>query len=779
MDAIDEYFKNPNPFAASFLIKRQKKIDMALKIYQAAKNNSSLDFFVVMALLNVLEKSNEHHMIIDTILNDLLIKIDNIQAKDIEKIKSENWGSILKTLCIRGREKDVINLIDIIEKHDIRINIQFYTFALKTCVNKGWIKLGKQIHILVEQNGKMDLILKNCLINMYGKWGFLEEAIKIFNSIKVSERSIITWTTMILAYGEHRKGKEALILFEEMQREGMKPDSQTVACILKACCESGLIENAAEIFFSMEKKLGIKPNEYHYNCLLTACAENETVYLGKKIHNHIIQNNYPQNIVLKTNLINMYGKCGCLEEALTIFNNIKVSERNIITWTSIILAHGENGKGRDALRLYEEMQRVGIQPDDKIIACILKACCESDLIENAAEIFFSMEKKLGIKPNEYHYNCMLAACTDNGLVSLGKKIHNHIIESNYPQSITLKTNIINMYGKCGYLEEAIKIFNEINLCDRNLIAWNTMISAYGQHGRGKEVLELFEQLQQGGLLPDETTVTCVLNACSHSGLVQEALDIFYNLKNKFKITPNIFHYTCIIDVLGRAGRLEEAENFIIHYMKKQQIEPNVVTWMTLLGACRIYMDVERAKRVAQHIIDLDPKNASVYVLLSNIYAQSGDMNKAEELRELMDKKGIKKIPGISTVEVNGKIYEFVSDDNSHANIREIHAELQLLTEEMIKAGYNPDTSWVTRDIEHEEEKKELLCRHSEKLAMVWAMMNTAAGTTIRITKNLRVCGDCHTATKLISKIRKREIIVRDMSRYHHFKDGKCSCGDYW
>jgi len=254
-------------------------------------------------------------------------------------------------------------------------------------------------------------------------------------------------------------------------------------------------------------------------------------------------------------------------------------------------------------------------------------------------------------------------------------------------------------------------------------------------------------------------------------MYKKHLIYFIIWKKKFKIKPDIFHCTCIVDVLGRAGRLEEAENFITGYMKKEQIEPNVVTWTTLLGACRIHKDVERAERVAQHIIKLDPKDASVYVLLSNIYIQSGNMNKAEELRILMEKKAIKKIPGISTVEVNGKVYEFISDDNLHLNIKEIHEELQLLTEEMIEAGYDPDTSWVTRDVENEEEKKELLCRHSEKLAMTWAMMNTAAGTTIRITKNLRVCGDCHTATKIISKIRKREIIVRDMSRYHHFKEG--------
>jgi len=401
------------------------------------------------------------------------------------------------------------------------------------------------------------------------------------------------------------------------------------------------------------------------------------------------------------------------------------------------------------------------------------------LIDDAAALLFSMEDKLGIKPNEYHYNCSLSVCAENGRLSLGKKIHQHIIENNYPQSIILKNNLINMYGKCGSPEEAIEIFSNIKISERDIVTWNTMILTYGEHGKGKEALGLFTQMQKEGILPNETTVTCVLNACSHSGLIQEALDIFHRLKTELKIKLRVMHCNCIVDLLGRAGLLEDAENFITNDMKKEQIEPNVVTWKALLGACRTYKDVDRAERVAQYIMDLDPKDTSVYVLLSNIYAQCGNMIKREEVRALMDKRGIKKMPGISTVDLNGKIYEFVSEDNSHPNIKEIHSELQLLTEEMIRAGYNPDTSWITRDIESEEEKKELLCHHSEKLAMTWAMMNTAPGTTIRITKNLRVCGDCHTATKFISKIRKREIIVRDASRYHYFKDGKCSCGDYW
>jgi pentatricopeptide repeat protein len=747
-EAIHEYFKKPNSFAASFLIARQKKIDMALKIYQTAKNSSSLDFLVIRTLINVLEKRKEHHLIIDTVFDDSMIEIQKMQVKDIAKIKATDWTSILKSLFNKRRKNDVIKVMDLLQKS-------------------------------IENNGKIDIALKNYLINIYGKYGYLEEAIKIFNNIKISERNIITWTSMITAYGEHRNGEEALQLFWKMQEEGIKPDDKIVTCILKACCESGLIDNAVDILFSMEKKLGLKPDRYHYSCLLTACADNRLLPLGEKIHKHIIESKQNEDVILKTNIINMYGKCGNLEEALRLFNDIKSSESNIITWTTMILAYGEHGKGREALALYEEMQKKGYKPDDQTIACVLKACCESGLIDNASEIFFSMEKKLNIKPDEYHYNCMLTACADNGLLSLGKMIHKHMIDKNHLQSIILKNNLINMYGKCGSLEEAIKIFDDIDVNDRNVITWSTMILTYGQHGRGKEAISLFEKMQQKGLSPDETTVTRVLNACSHSGLVREALDIFCDLESKFNVKVDVFHCACIVDLLGRAGRLEEAERFIVHYMKEQQIEADIPTWMGLLGACRTYKDVERAERVAQHILDLDPKDASVYVLLSNIYAQSGNMNKAEDLRVLMDKKGIKKIPGISTVEVNGKIYEFVSDDNSHANIKEIHSELQLLTEEMIIAGYNPDTSWVIRDVESEEEKKELLCRHSEKLAMAWAMINTPPGTAIRITKNLRVCGDCHNATKFISKIRKREIIVRDASRYHHFKDGKCSCGDYW
>jgi hypothetical protein len=209
-------------------------------------------------------------------------------------------------------------------------------------------------------------------------------------------------------------------------------------------------------------------------------------------------------------------------------------------------------------------------------------------------------------------------------------------------------------------------------------------------------------MKKEGSAPNDQTVG-VSNACSNSGVVQEALHLFYRLKAEYNIQSDVAHCTHIFDVLGRVGRLKEAEEFITCYKKKQKIEHNVITWMTFLGAYRSHMDVRRAERITQIIMDLKPEDASVYVVLSNIYAQMGDMNKREELGRLIDQRVIKKIPNFSTVEMNDEVYQFASDDTSHPNIKKINEEVQILTDDIIKAGYNPETSWVTRDIETEKD----------------------------------------------------------------------------
>jgi pentatricopeptide repeat protein len=334
-----------------------------------------------------------------------------------------------------------------------------------------------------------------------------------------------------------------------------------------------------------------------------------------------------------------------------------------------------------------------------------------------------------------------------------------------------------MYAKGGELERAKDIFSTMlgtRKSKMTVIDWTAMISAYAQFGHGKMALELFEIMVSAGVKPNHQSIACVLNGCSHAGLVAEAVHLFNSMKTRFDIDPDEMHYNSLVDTLSRAGILYEAEN-IIESMKTQ----NATAWRAFLGGCRKYMDIPRAEKAARVIAALDPSDASPYVILSTIYKITGDKEKRAKIQDLMRKVGAKKVPGVSRVEVNGTIHSFVSEDDSHEDIKEIYHELSVLNREMMEAGYIPDTSLVTRELETEEEKLTAISLHSEKIALAFALKQTPPYTIIRLVNNLRICGDCHNATMFISKIKQRKIIVRDANRFHVFENGTCSCGMYW
>jgi pentatricopeptide repeat protein len=236
----------------------------------------------------------------------------------------------------------------------------------------------------------------------------------------------------------------------------------------------------------------------------------------------------------------------------------------------------------------------------------------------------------------------------------------------------------------------------------------------------------------------------------------------------------VIHYGCMVDLLGRAGNLEEAKLFI----DNMPVEAGAATWGALLGACRSHGNVELGELAAKEVLKLEPEGAAPYVLLSNIYAAAGQWDQVSSIRCMMQERGIRKEPGISWIEINNKIHRFVVGDTSHPEAKQIYAVLDNLTKKLRAEGYIPDTRLVLRNID-EEDKELALCSHSEKLAIAYGMMHTPLEKPIRVYKNLRVCSDCHTATKFISKVTGQEIVARDANRFHHFKDGVCSCGDYW
>ncbi|CAN1305311.1 Pentatricopeptide repeat-containing protein At3g26782, mitochondrial [Linum perenne] len=286
-----------------------------------------------------------------------------------------------------------------------------------------------------------------------------------------------------------------------------------------------------------------------------------------------------------------------------------------------------------------------------------------------------------------------------------------------------------------------------------------MISGYTQNGFVEQALYLFDEMlkEDSEIQPNWVTVMSVLPACAHSAALERGRRIHDYAarigKMVFSVEPRVEHYACIVDLLGRAGRFMEAKEII----SQMPMEAGASIWGALLAASKKHKNLETAEVAARKLFVLEPENSANYVLLSNMYAEAGKWDE---------------------IEVNGKAHLFLGEDRSHPQSKEIYLLLETLAERIKAAGYLPDTSFVLHDVS-EEEKEHNLTTHSEKLALAFGLLNTSPGVVLRITKNLRICGDCHTAFKFVSKIYERVIVVRDLNRFHHFENGSCSCGDYW
>ncbi|KAI4370169.1 hypothetical protein MLD38_018545 [Melastoma candidum] len=367
---------------------------------------------------------------------------------------------------------------------------------------------------------------------------------------------------------------------------------------------------------------------------------------------------------------------------------------------------------------------------------------------------------------------VVQACAKLGSLHRAKEVDGYIREMNVARNVIVDTAMIDMFAKCGSIELAKEIFDSMRV--KNVISWSAMIAAYGYHGRGTEALGLFPMMLASGVTPNEITYVSLLYACSHSGLVDDGLRIFSSMKNDYSLKPDVSHYTCMVDLLGRAGKLDEALKLI----EESDIDKDQGLWGALLGACRIHKNTDLAERAVRSLLEMKSDNPGHYVLLSNIYANAGRWDEVARVRGLMTQRKLKKLPGWTWVEVNGEVHRFGTSDGSHPRSKEIYSFLNSLLERLEAAGYVPDTDFALHDVD-EEVKKGTLSMHSEKLALAYSLLATPEGTPIRMTKNLRICGDCHSFVKFASAVTERAVVMRDASRFHHFQGGTCSCNNYW
>lgn len=563
---------------------------------------------------------------------------------------------------------------------------------------------GEQIHAFSIKSGYInDLFVCTGLVEMYFKNGQFNAPHQLFGEI--SKRDVVLFTAMICGFSQNGFGGEALYFFSEMLEEGMRPNSITMSTALSACS---------------------RLREYT---------------LGRILHGASLRSGLLEkaDMILETALLDMYAKCGNLCHAKRIFD--RMSERNLISWNSIINAYILNGSFELALALFKDMILEGWRhPRSSTIAAVLNICRVTTDLRKGKEIHGYVLKCIG---NSSELECSI-----------------------------MYNAIIDMYVKTGDMESAISLFR--GTAKRNVVSWTIMIAGYGAHGLSRKALETFNDMKKSGIRPDGVSFVSILSACSHGGLVDEGQQLYHSMQQDYNIVPEMMHFVCMVDLYGRAGLLDKAHDFI----KTMPVEPSKIVWGSLLSSCRNHKNLELGESAAKKALELDQYDVGNYLLLSRLYADTRRWEDFAKVRSLMKEVGLRATTACSWVELRGKVYRFTVGDRLKTCSEKIYEFLETLGLIMENAGFVRDSSNVGHKI-NEEEKVSDLCGHTEKLALGFVLMHFQGERLIRIGKNLRVCRDCHEAFKFISLIYYREIILKDPNRYHRFVQGRCSCYDFW
>ncbi|CAN8277571.1 unnamed protein product [Cochlearia groenlandica] len=667
---------------------------------------------------------------------------------------------------------------------------------LRRCIDERSISGVKTIQSHMLKIGFTIQLSGDKLVDASLKCNDIDHARQVFD--EMSQRHIVTWNSLISCLIKHRRSKEAIEIYRSMmivRSNNVSPDEYTLSCVFKAFSDLDLVREAqrshgfavilglevSNVFVSsalvdmyvkfgktreaklvldrVEKKdvvlitaliVGysqkgedrealklfhsmlmeeVEPNEFTYASVLISCGNLNDVTNGKAIHGLMIKTGFDYAIGSQTSLVTMYLKCGLCEDSLRVFEFIQYP--NQVTWTSLISGLVQNGREEMALTEFCNMMRRGGS----------------------------------VKPNSFTMSSALRGCSSLAMFEEGRQIHGLLVKYGLDRDKYSGSGLIDLYGKCGCSGMARSVFDTLNEVD--VISLNTMIYSYAQNGLGQEALEIFDRMINLGLKPNDVTVLSVLLACNNSRLVEKGCEFFKSFK-KDKILLTNDHYACMVDMLGRAGRLVEAGKLITEVKK-----PDLVLYRTLLSACKLHRNIDMAEKVKSKILEIAPGDEGTMILISNLYASTGQWNKVIETKSEIKGMKLKKSPAISSVKVGRETHTFMAGDVSD----QVLETLEELIKKAREMGYVEDKSCVFQDME-EIEKERSLHQHSEKLAVAFAVMRGFGGS-IRILKNLRVCVDCHNWIKIVSRVLKREIVCRDAKRFHHFKDGSCSCGDYW
>lgn len=664
-----------------------------------------------------------------------------------------------------------------------------------------------------DQTPQKDISAWNSMISGYFQYCQPNEAQRLFDEMPV--RNTVSWNGLISGYIKNRMVMKAREVFDVM------PERNVISwtAMVRGYVEGGMVSEAEALFWRMPEK-----NVISWTVMLNGMICEGRIDEAQRLYDLMPV----KDVVARTTMIGGLCSTGQLDEAREIFDCMK--QKNVVSWTTMISGYVQNGKVDIARKLFEVMpernevtwtamlmgyihsgrtddawELFKAMPTKSIVACnaMIIGLGENGEVSRARNIFDLMREKdngtweamikiyerkgfelevlrlyrvmqsEGVRVHFPSLITILSVCASLATLDHGKQVHAKLLRCKFGDDVYLSSTLMTMYMKCGDVVKGKTVFDR-SLC-RDIVMWNSLITGYAQHGLGDEALQVFREMYSSGIQADDVTFIGILSACSYSGKVKEGEEIFESMKSKYKIKPNTAHYACMVDLLGRAGQLNEAYDLI----NEMPVEADAIVWGSLMGACRNHMNTDLAEVAAKKLLEFEPQKAGPSVLLSNIYASKGRWGDVAKLRKNMRSRKVSKVPGCSWIEVNKEVHMFtVGESTPHPQHMAIMKMWEKLGGMLREAGYSPDGTFALHDVE-EEEKAQNLRLHSEKLAVVFGLLELPEEVPIRVMKNLRVCGDCHTAIKLISNVTRREIILRDANRFHHFKDGLCSCKDYW
>lgn len=636
------------------------------------------------------------------------------------------WNAALRSYCRDKQWEETLclfhNMISNGRADDEKPDNFTVSIVLKACAGLRAVEYGKMVHGFVKKHGKVgqDMYVGSALIEFYSKCGLMDDALQVFKEFSLPD--VVLWTSMVTGYEQNGNPEDALGFFSQMVLvEGLSPDKVTLVSVVSACAQlsnfklgssihgfvvrrgfnndisllnsllnlyakTGSINFASNLFrrmldhdviswssiiacyalngaavealdlFNEMINRKIEPNSVTVVHALQACSIVCNLEEGTKIHELAVEKGFELDVSVSTALIDMYMKCFEIDKAVVLFE--RIPKRDVVSYAALLDGYAHNGMADQSIWVFCNMLLDDIQPDAVAIVKIIAACAQ-----------------LGIRQQ--------ALC-----------LHSQVKKRGFDKNIFVGASLIELYSKCGSLDNAIQIFEGI--VEKDVFIWSAMIAAYAIHGCGEEAVNVFDHMvKNSAVRPNNVTFLSVLSACSHSGLVEKGLEIFNTMLNDYKLNPDSEHYGMIVDLLGRTGELEKAME-IINKMP-HPVGPHV--WGALLGACRIHHNVRLGEVAAKNLFKLDPNHAGYYILLSNIYAVDEKWESMAELRTLIKEKKLKKTFGQSMVEAGNEVYSFVAGDRFHPDSEQIYELLRKLEAKMKEEAYIPDMELLQHDAE--------------------------------------------------------------------------------